>query len=331
MHYVVLIYYFCMLCVFFYLHVPKDDLEKAKKKLKLVEDTSDIQTEAETEPSLKRKRQKRYISSSSDEDKHIRPPPLKKKLQPLQAADNEGDYGDSRQAQPNIAQETASIAERTLSLLNVADELPILKNSVMQDLADDGDGRLTPFARQVSPRCQYEQPSNIGSDEPAATPSRVQGLTGYQTKVLSLLTCIKTQNDQIISLLKHTGTSKGSLKPEFKFPIQNADELTTTELLIEKKENYDNLVSYMRTIGGRDIASKVSRLMKFCFTDQLAQQYNFYGKRSNKKPFCQLRLRDCIVEGVVTTTSGSTAKDVEDSIKIWLKHAPERLKKIKQQ
>ncbi|XP_047999766.1 uncharacterized protein LOC125236891 [Leguminivora glycinivorella] len=105
--------------------------------------------------------QKRYVSSS--------------------IADNEGDYGDSRQAQPNIAQETASIAERTLSLLTVADELPILTNSDnrLQDLAEDGDGRLTPFARQVSPRCRYEQPSNIGSDEPAATPSRVQGLTGF--------------------------------------------------------------------------------------------------------------------------------------------------------
>ncbi|CAH2096792.1 unnamed protein product [Euphydryas editha] len=117
----------------------------------------------------------------------------------------------------------------------------------------------------------------------------------YQAKVLSLLSCIKTQNDQIISLLKHTGTLKGTLKPELKFPIQNADELNTIEPLLEKKENYDNLVSYMRTFGGRDISSKVSRIMKFCFTDQLAEQYNFYGKRSNKKPFCKLRLRECIV------------------------------------
>jgi hypothetical protein len=37
------------------------------------------------------------------------------------------------------------------------------------------------------------------------------------------------------------------------------------------------------------------------------------------------------IEGVVTTTSGSTAKEVEDSIKIWLKHAPERLKKSNKQ
>ncbi|CAH2096793.1 unnamed protein product [Euphydryas editha] len=58
-----------------------DDIEKAKRKLKLVEDTSDLQTEAEAEPSFKRNRTKRYISTSDeDNDNHIRPPPLKKIL-----------------------------------------------------------------------------------------------------------------------------------------------------------------------------------------------------------------------------------------------------------
>jgi hypothetical protein len=80
-------------CIFFISFACEDDIEKAKKKLKLVEDTSDLQTEAEAEPSLKRKRPKRYVSSSDDDnDNHIRPPPLKKKtfnkLQTFQAAGN---------------------------------------------------------------------------------------------------------------------------------------------------------------------------------------------------------------------------------------------------
>lgn len=72
---------------------------------------------------------------------------------------------------------------------------------------------------------------------------------GYQAKVLSLLSCIKTQNDVLISLLKQqqSSTLKGSLKPELnlKFPTHNADELNSTiEPLLANKENYDNLVSY---------------------------------------------------------------------------------------
>lgn len=77
MHYVVFIYYFCMLCVFFILFACKDDIDKAKRKLKLVEETSDLQTEAEEEPNFKRKRNNRYISTSDEDDGHITPPPIK--------------------------------------------------------------------------------------------------------------------------------------------------------------------------------------------------------------------------------------------------------------
>lgn len=62
-----------------------DDIEKAKKKLKLAEETSDIQTQSEAEPEkpVKRKqiRNKRYNSSDEEENERFEsPPPLKKKL-----------------------------------------------------------------------------------------------------------------------------------------------------------------------------------------------------------------------------------------------------------
>lgn len=65
-----------------------DELDKAKKKLKLVEVTSDIQTEEEndiTKLPSKRKTTKtnRLISSSDDDDDDCgfpRPPPLKKHI-----------------------------------------------------------------------------------------------------------------------------------------------------------------------------------------------------------------------------------------------------------
>lgn len=54
-----------------------DDLEKAKKKLKLSEVTSDVQTDTENEavrPKRRAVRTNRYISSDDDDN----PPPLKK-------------------------------------------------------------------------------------------------------------------------------------------------------------------------------------------------------------------------------------------------------------
>lgn len=54
-----------------------DDIEKAKRKLKLSEVISDVQTDAETEaerPKRRAVRTKRYIASDDDDN----PPPLKK-------------------------------------------------------------------------------------------------------------------------------------------------------------------------------------------------------------------------------------------------------------
>ncbi|XP_061718107.1 uncharacterized protein LOC133525750 isoform X1 [Cydia pomonella] len=292
MHYVVFIYYFCMLCVFFILFACKDDIDKAKRKLKLVEETSDLQTEAEEEPNFKRKRNNRYISTSDEDDGHITPPPIKKKILNKTAA--AAYYRDTRQAQPNItrvSREAPSTPEKTLSLLNVVDGLPVLTNSVLQDLTEDGEGRLTPVSRIRSPWSRKEQPPNLGSDVPA-TPSCGQGLKGLQDTVVSLLTHIKAQNDIIISILREKHT-RLDLKPEFKFPIKTSEELEIVEKLLTSQENHANVVAYFKSLGGQGVNNKVSRVMKVALSDSMASKYNFYGKRSDKKPFAELRLRAC--------------------------------------
>ncbi|KAL4704914.1 hypothetical protein ACJJTC_005702 [Scirpophaga incertulas] len=150
-------------------------------------------------------------------------------------------------------------------------------------------------------------------------------LTGFQDKVVSLLTLIKIQNDQILSILKHK--RMGVKKPDYKFPLKTNEDLENTEKLLKIEENYENLVSYLETLGGRDTSNKVSRIMKTLLADGLSKEFNFYGKRSQKRPFCQLLLRKCIVEAVIKNTTGATEKEIEDKIKVWLKHAPERVLK----
>ncbi|XP_061710095.1 uncharacterized protein LOC133519912 isoform X2 [Cydia pomonella] len=298
-----------------------DDIDKAKRKLKLVEETSDLQTEAEEEPNFKRKRNNRYISTSDEDDGHIRPPPIKKKFFNKTAA--AAYYRDTRQAQPNITQDSPSTPEKTLSLLNVVDGLPVLTNSVLQDLTEDGEGRLTPVSRIRSPWSRNQQLPNLGSDVPA-TPSCGQGLKGLQDTVVSLLAHIKAQNDIIISILREKHT-RLDLKPEFKFPIKTSEELEIVEKLLTSQENHANVVAYFKSLGGQGVNNKVSRVMKVAMSDSMASKYNFYGKRSDKKPFAELRLRACVVESLKSATT--TEKDIEDGIKVWLKHAPERTKK----
>lgn len=60
-------------------------------------------------------------------------------------------------------------------------------------------------------------------------------------EVITLLTLIKCQNDQILSRLKST---EGTLKVDFKLPITTIEALETAEGLLKNQENYDNLVCF---------------------------------------------------------------------------------------
>lgn len=57
-------------------------------------------------------------------------------------------------------------------------------------------------------------------------------------EVITLLTLIKCQNDQILSRLKST---EGTLKVDFKLPITTIEALETAEGLLKNQVNYDNL------------------------------------------------------------------------------------------
>ncbi|KAL4710448.1 hypothetical protein ACJJTC_008850 [Scirpophaga incertulas] len=107
-------------------------------------------------------------------------------------------------------------------------------------------------------------------------------LTGFQDKVVSLLTLIKIQNDQILSILKHKRMGV-NLKPDYKFPLKTNEDLENTEKLLKIEENYENLVSYLETLGGRDTSNKVSRIMKTLLADGLSKEFNFYGEKITEK------------------------------------------------
>nr|CAI5832348.1 unnamed protein product [Callosobruchus analis] len=64
--------------------------------------------------------------------------------------------------------------------------------------------------------------------------------------------------------------------------------------------------------------------MKEVLNDALARDYNFYGKEIKR----HFKIRHYHVpEAVKLGDPSSTEKDIEDAIKIWLKHAPERLQR----
>lgn len=59
--------------------------------------------------------------------------------------------------------------------------------------------------------------------------------------------------------------------------------------------NFIFQIQYLGSLGGRDVATKIYRVLRFVMTDTLAVQYNFYGKRSAKRPFCDLKLNAVVI------------------------------------
>ncbi|XP_032682292.1 uncharacterized protein LOC116849344 [Odontomachus brunneus] len=131
-------------------------------------------------------------------------------------------------------------------------------------------------------------------------------------KIIDTLITIKEQNNQILAQLRKVPQAKGAVSfslPEnipVHLPLKTNENLCFLEGFIADKTNSYNLL----------------------FSDELSQKYSFYGKRLPKKPFHSLLIKDIIIDAVKCTTPGANNQAIEDSIKVWLKHAPQRFKKI---
>ncbi|KAG5877423.1 hypothetical protein JTB14_012907 [Gonioctena quinquepunctata] len=135
--------------------------------------------------------------------------------------------------------------------------------------------------------------------------------TGFHETIISLLSHIKIQNAQILALLQNKEEAKIKEFP-FAFPMKSVDDIQALEKLLEDKKQVDVLISYLATIGGRDLSGKVSRILKHLFLDTLAAKYSFYGKRSNKRPFSELCLKTVVLNSAKKSCPKSTDKDIED-------------------
>ncbi|KAF2898976.1 hypothetical protein ILUMI_07199, partial [Ignelater luminosus] len=82
---------------------------------------------------------------------------------------------------------------------------------------------------------------------------------------------------------------------------------------------------YLSSVGVENGTSLTNNILKRCLTNQLASSFSFRGK-GVKKPFVDLSLKSVVVGTVKKQFSGLTETEIEDHIKVWLKHLPQRFK-----
>ncbi|KAB0794081.1 hypothetical protein PPYR_13701 [Photinus pyralis] len=176
----------------------------------------------------------------------------------------------------------------------------------------------------------------IALKNPLNTPQSENALN----HILRLVVEIKQQTDQILNRLENIELQMKlannvpiiGLRQEFlkkfpvKFPIGNVEDFYVCDNYLKDPQNRSQLVSYLATLGGKNVASKTNNILKFILDDSVASGYSFFGMRNNKLPFSECELSKMIIDTVVQTDK-CTQKEVEDVIKAWLRHAPARMKR----
>ncbi|KAJ8940889.1 hypothetical protein NQ318_004588 [Aromia moschata] len=139
----------------------------------------------------------------------------------------------------------------------------------------------------------------------------IETLIQLQERNIELLMHIKEQNKQILTIIGKQDKVPFSSLPDLpiKFPLDTIHNLQILDrFLKENTGTADILCSYLSSL------------------DEVAKNYNFYGKRAEKEAFSNLTLCSIIIRAVKITHSAASDKEVEDIIKVWLKHAPERIR-----
>lgn len=152
----------------------------------------------------------------------------------------------------------------------------------------------------------------------------------FLKKILNYVIILKNQNEQIIEALKNTSTSVinptvSNITKDLpvKLPIQSVNDLEILDKYLEIGNNADLLTSYLKTIGGSDAKNKTNIILRKLISNAVAVKFSFLGSRQEKKAFSKLALHSVIINALLT--DDFKEKDINDCIKIWLKHAPKRL------
>ncbi|XP_029822778.4 uncharacterized protein LOC115308822 [Ixodes scapularis] len=102
---------------------------------------------------------------------------------------------------------------------------------------------------------------------------------------------------------------------------------TLPDLLAFEKELDEEkalrLVHELKQLGGKTASKATKRMLTYLLTDELAAQFSWIG-RKGKLNFSVLKTATAITDAAKKLPGGKDA--IEDAIKSWLRHAPERAK-----
>ncbi|KAF5276794.1 hypothetical protein FQR65_LT16173 [Abscondita terminalis] len=162
-----------------------------------------------------------------------------------------------------------------------------------------------------------------------------------QKAILEKLIRVEEQNEQIIErqnrILHHLESSTSAphlnnsssvfrcVAADFPvtLPLHSDLEIDSLEQYLSNETKLFQLSAYLKSLGGKNAIGKTNTALKHLISNEFATQYSFFGKRGQKRAFANLHLKEALVRAV-KSTGQFTEQEIQNAIKTWLKHAPQR-------
>lgn len=106
-------------------------------------------------------------------------------------------------------------------------------------------------------------------------------------------------------------------------PLKTKDDLKIFEDHLKEKRHVEQLILHFNSLGGNNNKLIIHNILRRLLTDEVASLFSYYGKRG-KEPFYILCVNEAIIKAVQSKHINRT--EVEETIKLWIKHALDRIK-----
>ncbi|XP_042144175.1 uncharacterized protein LOC120840882 [Ixodes scapularis] len=268
--------------------------EKARRKLKTAEDTSDLQSETDLGKG-KRKRKATRISDSSDSDV---PQRRRRQPMPLAGCNAMDDEGSSGPPTPPPAATLRALKQSSTTFSSIPACRNVATKTVSKELEPEGLRRHTLEALHM-------------------IRLMLDNLTALMGTVLEALN-------------KHTEEDDDDDCP-FQEPHASYDSFMEFECQLQASEAMrKKLVHWFAGLGGKTVGATTRRLLEALMTQNVAVNFSWKGQKGKAK-FQQLQCVELIYQAVKRNPRITTTRhDIEEVIKTWLRHAAEKLRKLEE-
>ncbi|XP_025997315.2 uncharacterized protein LOC113005688 [Solenopsis invicta] len=106
--------------------------------------------------------------------------------------------------------------------------------------------------------------------------------------------------------------------------MDNERQLEQMENFLRTDKNFNPSILEASKIGGNNAYEFIKRNLSQIFTNKLASEYSWLGKK-NKRVFRSLKLSRLLIAANEIVNAMFTKKDIEETMQKWLKRAKERL------